>query len=99
MLALVRRDSDFAGIIGTKTNVEINGEIVCVGDVVRVGEGSNNNECVGVVGVFTDKISVMGLGGTPISKLNVVEVLQSHKILKGGSTLHQGYYEVRRFIV
>lgn len=99
MLVLVRRNSEFAGIIGTESGVMIEGITVCVGDIVRVGEGSNNNECKGVVGVFTDKISVMGLGGTPISKLNVIEILESHTKLEVGSTMHQGYYDVREFIV
>lgn len=98
MLVLVRNNYDFAGIIGTETNKEVGGVTVCIGDIVRVAEGSNNNECVGVVGIFTDKISVMGLGGTPISKLNVVEILQSHNDLEVGSEIHQGYYKVREFI-
>ncbi len=99
MLVLVRRGSEFAGIIGTESSVNIEGVPVCVGDVVRVGKGSNNNECVGIVGIFTNKISVMGLGSTPISKLNVIEIVQSYKNLEVGSIIHQGYYEVREFLM
>lgn len=97
MLVLVRNSHDFAGIIGTETNKKVDGNTVCIGDIVRVAEGSNNRECVNIVGVFTDKISVMGLGSVPISKLNIVEIVHSHKDLEIGSKMNQGYYSVREF--
>lgn len=97
MLALVRRGAELAGIIGTETCKQVNGVPVCIGDVVKVSEGSFYNECEGVVGIFTDKISVMGLGSIPISELNIVEIVASHKELVLHSTLQDGYYQVRDF--
>jgi hypothetical protein len=97
MLALVRRNSEFAGIIGTETYKQVNGVPVCIGDVVKVSKGSYYNECEGVVGIFTDTISVMGLGSIPISELNIVEITKSHKDLHLHSTLQDGYYQVRVF--
>lgn len=98
MLALVRRDREFAGIIGHETTKQVNGVTVCIGDVVRVAPGSNHNECVGVVGIFTNKIAVMGLGGDPISTLDVTEIVASHKELSAGSNIDNGYHTVTTFI-
>lgn len=91
MLALIRNHNEFSGIIGMETNTEVDGVMVRVGDIVRVAEGSNNNECINIVGVFRNKISVMGLGSTPISELNVVEIIQSHEELQVGSKLDNKY--------
>lgn len=102
MKALVRDRRDFAGIVGTKTTTVVNGVTVCIGDVVKVAEGSNNDECEGVVGIITDKISVMGLGATPISELEVVEIIHSHKNLEVGSSVNErkiGYHKVKEFLM
>lgn len=97
MLALVRNDREFAGIIGQGTKKEVNGVTVCIGDAVRVAPGDNHNECIGVVCIFTDKISVMGLGSDPISTLDIIDIVASHKELTAGSTLDGGYYKVTTF--
>ena len=98
MLALVMR-GEFAGVVGTKSSKVINGVTVCVGDTVRVGEGSNNNPTEGVVAVFHDKISVMGLGATRISQLNILEITKSHTDLQSGDTLYNEYFKVTEFLI
>lgn len=91
-------NNQFYGIVGERTDKTINGTQVCIGDIVKVAAGDNNNECIGIVGVFTDKISVMGLGSTPISKLNIVEIVKSHKELSIGINACQyHWFEVREF--
>lgn len=97
MLALVRRNSEFAGIIGTNTSQSVNGVPVCIGDVVKVSKGDYYNECEGVVGIFTDRVSVMGLGSIPISELTIVDIIASHQELTLHATLQDGYYQVREF--
>ena len=96
MLALLR-NGEFAGIVGTETKTSVNGVTVCIGDIVKVEEGKSYNECEGVVGVFGNKISVMGLGSIPLSELNVAEVVKSHDDLEAFSILERGYFEVLEF--
>lgn len=97
MLAITR-NRDFHGIVGMASNVEINGVKICVGDIVHVGKGSNNNECTNVVLIFGNNIAVMGLGATPLSQLNIISVVQSHNVLKAGDRLYNGYFDVEEFI-
>lgn len=97
MLALTR-NSDFYGIIGMESSVKVDGVTVCIGDVVKVEEGDNNQESKSVVGIFdAQRISVMGLGRTPLSELTVSEIISSHAILKDGDALHHNYFKVQRF--
>ena len=98
MLALIKRE-EFAGIVGTETKTKVDGKTVCIGDIVKVDglAGSGYNATQGVVGIFTDKISIMGLGSIPLSELNITEIVKSHVDLKAGSELHNGYFEVREF--
>lgn len=97
MLAITR-SQDFHGIVGMESSVEFNGVKICVGDIVHVGEGSNINECTNIVVIFGNKIAVMGLGATPLSQLNIISIVQSHKVLKAGDRLHNGYFDVEKFI-
>lgn len=97
MLAITR-NRDFNGIVGMESNFEFNGVKICVGDIVHVGEGSNNIECKNVVAVFGNKIAVMGLGATPLSQLNIISIVQSHNVLKAGYRLYNGYFDVEEFI-
>ena len=77
---------------------DYNGTRICVGDILHIGEGSNNNECTNVVAVFENNMGVMGLGSTPLSKLNILSIVQSHKELKSGDELYNGYFKVKEFI-
>lgn len=95
MLALVNYREEFHGIVGTETDTEINGVKIHVGDVVRVAETDFNSECTNVVAIFGDRISVMGLAAEPLSKLNVVEIVQSYKELEIGSTLYENVFRVK----
>lgn len=96
-LVLIRNGSEFAGIVGTETGKEVNGVSVCIGDKVKVQAGESHRECVGVVGCFTNKISVMGLASRPISTLNILSIEESHTHLTVGSKLQDGYHIVEEF--
>ncbi len=95
-MLVITRNQDFHGLVGMESNVEFNGVKICVGDIVHVGEGSNNNECTNVVAVFGNNMGVMGLGATPLSKLNIISIVQSHKVLKEGDSLYNGYFDVEK---
>ncbi|RJO94700.1 hypothetical protein D3D03_16415 [Exiguobacterium sp. RIT452] len=96
-LALVQRGNVFMGIVGTPTGVTAKGEMVCIGDVVTYEAGPGHNDGNGVVGIFTRRIGVMGIGSVPISQLLVTEIIFRHTDLKEGSTLMNGYFEVLPF--
>lgn len=89
MLALTR-NSDFLGIVGCRTKTSIQGQVVCIGDVVKISKGDNHNESEGVVGIFEDKISVMGFARTPLSQLPVKEITLSHTELSEGDEVSFG---------
>lgn len=97
MLAITR-NQDFHGIVGMESSVEFEGVKICIGDVVHVGEGSNNSEFTNTVVVLGNKVVVMGLGATSLSKLNIINIVQSHKVLKAGDRLGEGYFDVEEFI-
>lgn len=97
MKTLIRADGEFAGIVGTPTNVKVDGTTVCIGDIVHVAEDSGHNECEGIVAIFTNRVGVMGLGSTPISKLKIIKIVKSHKDIDVGYELENGYYTVREF--
>lgn len=85
------RNRDFAGFIGQETKAVVNGTTVCVGDVVRVEKSNWHNECKGVVGLFGNTIGVMGLASTPVSKLTIAEIIQSHKDIEYGHSIADGF--------
>ena len=97
MLAVVS-DNHFMGVVGTPSGTVVNGVEVCVGDVVRVVKGSNHHASKGVVAIFGNKLSVMGLAGSPLSYYTVEEIVQSHKELTDGSELQNGYFKVKELL-
>lgn len=98
-MKLVLMQSDkYMGVIGEKTGTYVNGIEICVGDKVKIGKGSNNNPCENIVGIFGNKYSVMGLGSTPLSKLNVLEITKSHEKLTINSAPYNGYFKVKEFM-
>ncbi len=97
MLAITK-NRDFHGIVGMESNVVINGAKICVGDTVQVGSSPINNGCTSVVIVLGNSISVMGLGAMSLSELKIISIVQSHKVLKTGDLLHNGYLKVEEFI-
>ncbi|WP_374723680.1 hypothetical protein [Calidifontibacillus erzurumensis] len=83
MLVLIQQGNNFCGFIGMKTGVKV-GEIeLCVGDIVRVPASRYRAEWINIVGIFGSVLTVNGIGA-PISELNIVEIVKSHKKLKKG---------------
>lgn len=96
MLVLTRH-SDFYGFIGQGTGKFVDGVEVCVGDIVRVEGSNDHSSSENVVGLFTNKYSVLGYGIDPISKLNISKIVRSHKELQFHD-LVVNYFTVRPFV-
>lgn len=85
MLALNKYGNEFYGLVGQHTGAVVNGVAVSIGDIVSVEpEPSVHNSTGGIVAIFGNKFSVMGIGSIPISKLKVTSIVSSHKDLKVG---------------
>lgn len=93
MLGIVRGQR-FYGVVGTETISEFNGATICIGDTVVAEENEHTNMTVGPVLVFRDNIGIMGRGATPMDDSNISEIVQSHKELKAGDSIYDGYFEV-----
>lgn len=97
MLAIVRK-GDFHGIVGTPTGTVVDGVEVRVGDIVTVEKGRNNSETTNLVAVFGNKVSIMGLAGSPLSHYKIAKIVQSHSVLTEGSNINNDYFKVKEFL-
>lgn len=96
-MLVLTRNGDFYGFIGQGTGKFVDGVEVCVGDIVRVEAGENHHSNENVVGLFTNKYSVMGYACDPISNLEISKIVLSHKELKMYDSV-LNYFKVVSFI-
>ncbi|AYP68670.1 hypothetical protein EalM132_00158 [Exiguobacterium phage vB_EalM-132] len=90
---------NFAGFIGQPTGAFIDEVEVCVGDEVKVGESDHTNPHEGIVFISRANFGVHGSASTPITELNLLEILHSHKDLTDESIYNIGHgsFSVAKF--
>jgi len=82
----------FLGILGTPTKAKVDETTVCIGDIV------NYNNSVGIVGIYQDRMSVIGFDPVPISEIKINDIVKSYTSFNEGIN-EEGFmkFEIRPF--